>query len=97
MTGILAGISLSVANADGTAGEIVVVTAITGTTFTAVFTTTKAAAWTVRGLCMHTYVNCQLYTNTPNFGGFRHALTPPATIQWGGASYILNIRGVSYP
>lgn len=92
MAGILNGITLIVSNADGTNSEAVVVTAVTGTTFTAVFATTKAAAWLVQAICQRTYAACQLFANTPNFRGCRFALTPPQTLQWGAGSVVLNSR-----
>jgi len=49
MTGIAVGKALAVGNPDNTNREVVVVTAVTGSTFTAVFSSTKSTGWTVRG------------------------------------------------
>lgn len=98
---ILIGTTLYAANADGTNTETVTVTAITGTTFTATFATAKSANWTVAftpaalATCDRTYSSsngCQAHFNTPNFRGCRHALTPPATVTWGGQSSVLTNR-----
>jgi hypothetical protein len=45
IAGIIVGGSLTAVNADGTSGEVVMVTAITATTFTAVFTNSHTANW----------------------------------------------------
>lgn len=47
MSGITLGVQLTAVNADGTSGEVVTVTAITATQFTATFASAKAANWLV--------------------------------------------------
>jgi hypothetical protein len=42
--------------------------------------------------CDNTYAGCTSKANTINYRGCRHALTPPATVKWGGSSTTLDNR-----
>ena len=96
MANITNGMNVFVSNSNGSSPEMVTVTAVTSTTFTAVFASTKTAGWTVKPLIAYRSL-LDAYYNDVGFTVSKLAVSeinpslPHVTLTTGSLNRVLSL------